>query len=201
MFHSLRLIEALEHVATREEWRWFGPMVARDAWHFGVDGWPLFPFHQRLAYDDLLRELADRVLAKLRSGDWVAKGISPQFGPEARAIVTYLWDYLRIVHRTEEAEGGGFRFLALTTSDVQPPKAPAPHADKALLRSQLVQWIRAQAECANWPILRAEQLAAARDHFAGLVITDNMFRDCRRAAQLPDRLVQKGRPKAKGSGF
>jgi hypothetical protein len=201
MFQSLRLIEAFEHVATAEQWRWFGPMVARGTSHIGADGWPLFSHRELQGYDDLYKELVTRTLQKLRSGDWVARGISPRFGPEARVIDTHLWDYMQIVHRGEEAEGGGFRFLALTISDVQPPRPLVPHADKALLRRQLTQWIRTQAEGAKWPLLRADQLAAARDAFAGHVITDNMFRDCRRAAQLPDHLVQKGRPKAKGSGF
>jgi hypothetical protein len=198
MFRSLRLIEAFEHVATAQEWQWFGPMVARGTWHIDVDGWPLFSHSELRAYDELYKGLVARVLVKLRSGEWLAQGISPKFGPEARPIDTHLWDYMHIVHRREEAEGGGFRFLALTISDVQPPKPSVPHADKALLRRQLTEWIRTQAEGARWPPLRAEQLTGAREAFAGHVITDNMFRECRRAAQLPDALVQKGRPKAKG---
>jgi hypothetical protein len=61
-------------------------------------------------------------------------------------------------------------------------------------------WIRAQATAQQSPLLRAEQLAAARAAFEGQVISNNLFRDCRRAAGLPETSVQRGRPKAKGSG-
>ncbi|KQU57499.1 hypothetical protein ASG67_17245 [Sphingomonas sp. Leaf339] len=201
MFRSQRLIEAFEHVATAEEWRWFGPMVARGTMHVGVDGWPLFSHATLTAYDSLYQALVERTLQKLRSGEWIARGISPAYGPEARQIDTHLWDYLCIKHRGEEAEGNGFHFLALTISSLRPTELPVPQAQKALLRRQLTQWLCIQADKAKWPLLRTEQLAAVREAFPNDTITDNMFRDCRRAAQLPDHLVQKGRPKTKGSGF
>lgn len=199
MFRSLRLIDAFEHLATPDEWHWFGPMVARGNSHCDKDGWPLFSHQQLSAYDALWKKLVDLVHRKLRAGEWVAQGISAQFGPRRMEIDTYLWEYLQIVHRTEEAEGAGFRFLALTVSDVEPPRAMAPLEKQPLLRRQLTDWIRAHAESATSPPLRVEQIAAARAAFAGQVITENMYRECRRAAGLTAGSVRIGRPKAKGS--
>jgi hypothetical protein len=201
MFRSLRLIDAFEHLATPEEWHWFGPMVRRGVLHFGVDGWPTFPADQLRAYPILWEKLADQALEKLRAGEWMAEGISAALGPRLVPIDTSLWDYMYLVDRAEEAKGAGFHFIALTISDTRPPKAVAvSQASQAHLRTQLTQWIKSQIDPSRPPPLRAEQLAAARTAFAGCVITDNMYRECRRAASLPDAAVQRGRPKAKASG-
>lgn len=200
MFHSLRLIEAFEHLTTVDEWHWFGPMVARGNMHFGVDGWPLYSLNDRLAYDLLWQDLVERAHTKLRTGDWLAKGISAKFGPQALPIDQYLWDYLRIVHRGEVAEGDGFRFLALTVSELQPAEVRTPFIEQPILRRQLTEWIRSDAERPGAPPLREKQLAAAREAFPGVNITNNMFLECRRSAGLGQSRVQRGRPKAKGSG-
>ena len=200
MFRGLRLIEAFEHLATPEEWHWFGPMVARGVYHFNIDGWPAFPAHQIRAYPILWKKLADQALVKLRVGEWVAEGISAQLGPRLVPIDPSLWDYMELVDRAEEAKGAGFHFIALTVSDMQPKPMAVSPASQAQLRGQLTQWIRTQSASSGTPLLRAEQLAAARKAFAGCVITDNMYREYRRAASLPEAAVQRGRPIAKGSG-
>ena len=198
MFRDLRLVEAFEHVLSPEEWSWFGPMVARGVYHYGDDGWAVFPVAQLRAYPKLWQKAANRVLEKLRTGEWVAKGISPRFGPQPIAISTDLWDYLRFKDRIDEAEGADFRFVALTISDLRPPEVQVSHAEKAHLRGQLTEWIRSHAASSSLPILRADQLAAAREAFAAVTISDNMYRECRRAAGLPQETVQRGRPKTKG---
>ena len=200
MFRSVRLSLAFEYLVSPEEWRWFGPMVARGVFHFGLDGWPVFPDAHMHEYPRLWGVAADRALEKLRAGAWMAEGISPQYGPQPVPISADLWDYMRIKDRTEEAEGAGFHFLALTVSDLAPSQATGSHADKAHLRGQLTQWIRSNAASSGLPALRADQIAAAREAFAGLTISDNMYRECRRAAGLPAQAVQRGRPKTKGRG-
>ena len=200
MFRSLRFSLALEFVANPTEWQWFGPMVARGTYHYDTDGWPVFPIPQIQQYKLLWNELAGRALVKLQEGDWTAEGVSPAHGVLPITIHTALWDYLRIVDRMDEAEGGGFRFIALTVSGVATPKVGVSQASKATLRRQLTDWIRSHAEAADGTVLRDDQMAAARAAFVGCVITDNMFRDCRRDANLGDESVQKGRPKAKGLG-
>jgi hypothetical protein len=201
MFRSLRFVEAFEHLATPEEWSWFGPMAGRRVMHIGVDGWPLFPFHRMQAYPVLWRKLSGLALDKLRGGEWLAQGISARYGPCPQPIDTNLWDYLQLVDRVEEAKGAGFHFIALTVSSVEPPKLIAPHKDQPLLRRQLTEWIRAHSDASKPPLLRAALLAMAREAFPGCVITDNMYRDCRREAGLPEEAVQRGRPKTKGSDF
>ena len=82
----------------------------------------MFPFEELQAFSRTWKKAAVLALAKLQSGEWTAEGISSQFGPQSVAIDTNLWDYLRIIDRSEEAEGAGFHFVALTVSDVRPPK-------------------------------------------------------------------------------
>lgn len=198
MFRNLRLIEAFEHLASPIQWSWFGPLVARGVYHIGLDGWPLFPFQQLRAYDVLRTELEARALEKLRSGDWIGQGISARYGPHRMPIDTHLWDYMQIVPRMEEAKGGGFHFLALTVTDTKPPRAVASQADTASLRRQLTEWIQSHAEASGKPVLRSVQLAEARAAFPSVVISANMYRECRRAAGLSSASVQTGRPKVKG---
>jgi hypothetical protein len=198
MFRSLRLAEAFEYLVTRDEWHWFGSMVARGSSHFDVDGWPLYSTEHRLGYDRLWGEAASRAMQKLRAGEWLAEGISPRFGARRQPIEADLWDYIQIVHRTEVAEGSGFRFLAITVSDVQPARPVVPYIEQATIGRKLTEWIRTDALSATSPRLRGEQLAAARETFADYEITENLFRDCRKAAGLPEEAVQRGRPKKKG---
>ncbi len=198
MFRLLRLSDSFQHLVTPEEWHWFGPMVARRVYHYDRDGWPAFPIAQIKSYAQLWRAAADQAFEKLRDGEWAAEGISAQYGPHPVPIGTDLWDYLRIKDRLEEAEGAGFNFVALTVSDLRLPKVEVSHAEQAHLRRQLTQWLQSHAAISKSPLLRSDQLAAAREAFAPAQITDNMYRECRRAADLPPLSVQRGRPKTKG---
>jgi hypothetical protein len=198
MFRALPLLEVFQYLATPEEWRWFRPMAGRHVYHIGLDGWPLFELQQRLDYQSLWRTLAAEALTKLQDGEWTAEGICRQVSPQRVPIDPLLWDYMRFLDRVEAAEGGGFHFIALTVSAAIATKEVS-HAETGQLRKQLTEWIRAQASLSGPPLLRSEQLAAARVAFSDCVITANMFRDCRRDAGLPRDAVQQERPKAKGS--
>jgi hypothetical protein len=196
MFRALRLIDAFESLATPEEWNWFGPMAARRTMHFGNDGWPLFEFWKLQAFPRLWKKLSDKALQKLQDGEWVAEGISPSFGPQPVQIDTNLWDYLQIIDRAEQAEGAGFHFIALTVTEVRCPRITAPLAEQPRLRRQLADWIKAQASSGRGPVKKADLLEEARRAFEGKIITQNMFRDARRDADLPASFVVQGRPKA-----
>jgi hypothetical protein len=198
MFRSLPLLEAFQYLATPEEWRWFRPMAGRHVYHIGLDGWPLFEDRRIRDYQALWPRLAANALVKLQDGEWTAEGICRHVSPQRVPIDPLLWDYMRLLDRREEAEGGGFYFIALTVSFGSAAKEVS-HAETGQLRKQLTEWIRAQSSRPGRPLLRSEQLAAARVAFSDCVITANMFRDCRRDAGLPRDAVQQGRPKAKGS--
>jgi hypothetical protein len=198
MFRSLRLSDAFQHLLTSDEWRWFGPMVARGTYHYDLDGWPTFSIMQLQNYARVWREAADQALARLRAGEWLAEGISSQYGPKPVSVAIELWDYLSIKDRVDEAEGAGFHFIALTVSDPRPSHEQVSHADTAKLRRLLTEWIRTHAAGLSEPPLRSIQLAAAREAFAGSTISDNLYRECRRAAGLSQGSVQRGRPKTKG---
>jgi hypothetical protein len=199
MFRSLPLLEAFQYLASPDEWGWFRPMAGRRVYHIGLDGWPLFEDQEIRAYQRHWARLAGKALVKLQDGEWTAEGICRAVSPQRVPIDPLLWDYLRFVDRLEEAEGGGFHFIALTVS--QAPQIPpqVSHAQKSSLRRQLTDWIRLQATLPGPPLLRSEQLAAARAKFPECNITPNMFRNCRREAGLPREAVQQGRPKVKGA--
>ena len=201
MFSSLRLCEAFEYVLSPEEWSWFGPMAARRVMHFDTEGWPVFEFAEMQAYPRVWQRAADRALQKRRDGEWIAEGISARFGPQPRRIDTNLWDYLRLKDLAEEAEGSGFHFVALTISSLEIPTVHIPHAYQPALRNRLTQWIRAHAQASSLPVLRADQLVAAREAFPDCRVTNHMYRECRRAAELSAEAVQRGRPKKKAGGF
>jgi len=171
-------------------------MVARGSYHFGVDGWPLFEQSRLIAYAKLWDKLASKATEKLQSGEWIAEGISPSFGPVSVRINTNLWDYLRIVDRAEEAEGSGFRFILLTITEAIPSKGPISHAAQPSLRRQLANWIRGQAESGHGPVRKADLLKEASLAFGGLTITKNLFANAWREADLPTQFVFRGRPKA-----
>lgn len=198
MFRSLRLVDAFEHLVSPEAWRWFGPMVARGVYHVGLDGWPSFPHWQIQAYPKVWNEAASLALAKLRSGEWVAEGISHHYGPRPIPIETILWEYLQFEDRSDDAKGAGFHFIAVTVSCARPLNPSISHVAHGSLRHQLIRWIRDHARAAPQPVTRMEQLIAARAAFAPRVVSDNLFKECRRAADLPPHLVQQGRPKLKG---
>ena len=199
MFHRLRLIEAFEKIACPEEWEWFGPMVARGVMHIGADGWPLFENHRLRAYQIVLARLEGEVLQKLRAGEWIAEGISHQYGPKLVQIETSLWEYLQIENRLEEASGAGFHFLALTLTEISEPRSTTPLAEQPRLRRQLTNWIQTEIAKSSGPVRKADVEREARRAFEGVVISPNMFREAWRDADVPHHSKHRGRPKAKGS--
>lgn len=195
VFSSLRPPDIFQFVVSAEEWRWFRPMLASPL--IGGDGWPLYSRSKQSDYFDLLEVATSHVLSHLRSGQWIAKGICPTHGPEPMKIDPNLWIYLVLDQHAREAHGEGLRFIALSFSNTETPAAPTPYAASASLRKKLTEWIAVYVDQSTSPPLRANMLTAARDAFQ-VPISDNMFRECRRAAGLDSAQVQRGRPKTKG---
>ena len=122
-------------------------MAARGMYHCDLEGWPAFPFEHRQAYPRVWQKAANAALERLRRGDWIAQGISPAYGPEPRRIATDLWDYLQLLDRLEEAKGAGFRFVALTISEVRRPTLLAAEVDKDLPRTQPASFATLRERC------------------------------------------------------
>jgi hypothetical protein len=206
MLQSIRLYEAFERVALCDEWSAFSVMETpynSDLLQVDDAGWPTITVEEDQAYRALWKRFACRVERRLWAGEWIAEGISATLGPRYVEIDTRLWAFLRIEPMTDVASGEGVRFTHLRFSAAAPvlvPKAVVPQSQTASLRAQLTAWIRDYARAASGPVRRVDMMAAARAAFAGREITDNMFRDCRRAANLDKESVQTGRPKAKGFG-
>lgn len=204
MFRSIQLHEAFEKVALGDEWSAFFVLATpynSDLPPVDDAGWPTITVAEDRRYQALWRRFACRVERRLWEGDWTAEGINPTLGPRYVEIDTRLWEFLRLETMTDVASGEGVRFTHLRFSAAAPvsaPRAVVPQRQTATLRRQLTDWIRNDALTAAGPVLRDDQKAAARAAFAGRVITDNLFRDCRRDANLGELSVQKGRPKVKG---
>lgn len=197
MFSGMRSPQIFEFVIPAKEWRWFSYMVASSL--IGEDGWPLYSRSKENEYQELLEEAVWRVLEKLRSAEWVADGICASHGPQLVKIEPALWSYLSFDDRAAEAQGEGFRFIALRFSSTEPPKPPLPYIASGKLRPQLTKWIRAYVEQFSSPPLRDDVLAAARNAFE-VPISDNMYRECRRAAGLEPHQIQSGAPLKKVEG-
>lgn len=206
MFQSIRLYEAFEKVALGNEWSAFSVLETpynSDLAQVDDEGWPSITVEEDQRYRALWKRFACRVERRLWAGEWIAEGMNPTLGPRYVEIDIRLWEFLRLEWMTDVASGDGVRFTHLrfsATAPVSAPRAVVPQSQTATLRRQLTNWIRSHAEAADGPVLRDEQRAAARAAFVGCVITDDMFRNCRREANLSEVSVQKGRPKAKGLG-
>jgi hypothetical protein len=206
MFQSIQLYEAFEKVALGDEWNAFFILATpynSDLLQVDDAGWPTITVAEDRRYQALWKRFACRVERRLWEGEWTAEGMNPTLGPRYVEIDTRFWEFLRLEPMTDVASGDGVRFTHLRFSATAPvlvPKAVVPQSQTASLRAQLTTWIRDHAQAASGPVLRDDQKAAARVAFVGCVITDNMFRDCRRDANLGKASVQKGRPKAKGLG-
>lgn len=204
MFQSIRLYEAFEKVALGDEWSAFSVMETpynSDLPQVEVAGWPTITVEEDQRYRALWKRFACRVERRLWAGEWTAEGISPTLGPRYVEIDTRLWEFLRLEPMTDVASGDGVRFTHLRFSSTafgSAPRAVVPQSGTAGLRAQLTVWIRDHASAAGGPVLRGDQKAAAREAFGDRVISDEMFRVCRRDAKLGGISVQKGRPKAKG---
>lgn len=206
MFRSIRLYEAFEKVAHSDEWSAFSVMETpynSDLPLVDDSGWPTITVEEDQCYRALWQRFACRVERRLWAGEWTAEGMNPTLGPRYVEIDTRFWEFLRLESMTDVASGDGVRFTHLrfsATAPVSAPRVVVPQRQTATLRRQLTDWIRDNALTARGPVLRDEQKAAARAAFVGCVITDNLFRDCRRDAKLDGVSVQTGRPKVKGSG-
>jgi hypothetical protein len=203
MFSSFFLHEAFALAADPADWSEFNqlrPPDDTDLWIVTLgDRWNERDI-QVLRYRELWAKFVELLREKLMTGEWTADGFNAQLSSEPVTIPARLWKVLDVRPGHDEAEGEGFKFISLSFSQVKPSRKITPHAEQPSLRRQLTKWIRDEAERAGPPTLRKDQYAAACKAFAGLTITDNMFTECRRAAGLKRSAIQRGRPKAKGSG-
>ena len=207
MFRNITLFEAFERLADDEDWREFCELkpegdVGTWIWiiSMGMASRTPNPREQAiLRYRELWAKYAELTRQKLLGGEWVADGFNPQFGARAVQIDARHWRILEFDFNGE-VEGGGFKFVNLSISEVRPHAATLSHIDGADLRRELTRWIENQARSADGPMTSDQVLAAARRAFDGTKITDNMFREVWRLASKPEHFRQRGRPKAKVGG-
>jgi hypothetical protein len=199
MLRNLTLSQALERVADEADWREFcalDPVYSMSAPNRSSD--PHTRNVQR--YDVLRRSFTERLRSKLLNGEWVADGFNPQFGARPVEIGARLWKDLEFARCADGAEGQGYKFVALSFSQVSSARAGTDYREAAGLRRELIRWIENQGEAATGPMTSAQVQAAARRAFPETTISNNMFNEAWRTAKKPDHFRQRGRPKTKVGG-
>lgn len=209
MFRDANLPEVFQRVADEADWREFCEIKVEG----DVDTW-LWIFALRdsssqscsreraiLRYRELWINFAGLLREKLLSGEWVAHGFNPQFGPHPVRIDKSHWSVLEFALGHDRAEGQGYVFTNLSFTAVKAASTTMPHVERASLLRELVRWIEALAASESGPMTAHEVRELARARFAGTKISDYLFGDAWRASEKPAHFLQKGRPKAKVASF
>jgi hypothetical protein len=198
MFLSLSLLEAFERAAAPGEWAEFSQLGEANDVDFWIIGMSerVTPYEQRIMrYRELWERFVGVLRSKLLSGEWVADGFDPRFGPRPVQIDPRLWKVLEIAASHDEAEGGGFKFTNLSFTEVG-CSGPKSASTKPGFKFELIRWIEGLAQATSSPMTSEAVRDAARRAFIDLKISNNMFAEAWRAAQKPPHFLHQGRPKA-----
>jgi hypothetical protein len=146
---------------------------------------------------DMQDRIWSRVLPHLLAGDWIAYGFT-KGGIEPVKISPALWPYLQCTFHSDEVSARDIpdvQFFAVTiVRDAIP--AIRPHSATATMRQKLVRWIEQQAEAGCGPVKKSDLQAEARLVFGDANVSENLFAEAWRAANVPAGFRQIGRPKA-----
>jgi hypothetical protein len=196
MFQSISLREAFERAAMPTDWDEFSQLAEAndvDLWIISMSE-RMTPYERRvMRYRELWERFVGAVRSKLLSGEWVADGFDPRFGPRPVQIDPRLWKVLDIAISRDEAEGDGFRFTNLSFTEVQ---AGQTNAAKPRFKFELIRWIEGLAAATSTPMTFEQVRDAARRAFIDVTFSNNMFLEAWRAAEKPPHFLHKGRPKA-----
>jgi hypothetical protein len=198
MFKSITMSEALQRVASPEEWEEYEDLRGRGYTRpiAFVLGAPEGPYErQATRFMELESVLWTRVRDNLLIGTWYAEGFIPPHGSQPQLIHRHLWRVLERDWDLTGVTGSGIYFVNLLISEAVPARKTGAQREKASLRRQLMQWIELEAKASARPTAKADLFALARKRFKGKPITPNLFSDAWRSADLPEEARHKGRPK------
>jgi hypothetical protein len=198
---SVPLSEALERFSDPSDWQEFSSLGYCEYQMFFLDG--PFTEHDRRQFraHELKEQLEAEFLAKLTAGALQASGMIWPIGLNARrrTIPAARWPMLTPDFTTSEATGGGLRIVDIRVREAQPARArssrprrvPGAHASLAKLRTGLRRWLQREAHSRGMSWQKKHYRTAARTEF-GDRVTNNLFNEVWRAADLPEALRRPG---------
>ena len=216
MFSREPLRETFRRVASNEEWQEFSCLsgVTQQQLEWNRQVLKQDPEKPATKYMRIWRLLADRLLVKLRSGEWVGEGINPSFGIQRQRIDSELWHLLDLTPLDYCASGAGFMFAALKISEVKPSSAdgcPSDPEDRGgvptqrvpgSLRRELQEFLQAKAIAGSGPFTKAFLLSEARREVSPHISRytfDQAVDGLRASGNLPADFFFRGSPKSKGT--
>ena len=204
---SVPLSEALKCFSDPRDWQEFQSLGYCEYQMFFLDG-PFTEFDRRQFRAHRLKEqLEAEFLAKLTAGSLQASGIVWPKGltPRRRPIPRTRWQDLEPDFPASEATGGGLRIVEIRVQEAQLARSRPPrprradelreHRSLAKLRTELRRWLQQEARARGQSWQKKHYCAAARTRF-GDRLTNNLFNEVWRSADLPEALRRPGLRKA-----
>ena len=156
-------------------------------------------------YHRLKERLESEFLDKLITGSLVATGFVWPMGlnPKRQVIPAPRWRKLEPDFKASEATGGGLRIVEIRVEKSQPTRTrsshpspadeqvPREHVSLARLRAQLRGWLQREARARGRSWYKRQYCEAARKKY-GDRVTDNLFNEVWRSADLPGALREPG---------
>jgi hypothetical protein len=156
-------------------------------------------------YDWLKRRLEAEFLDKLITGSLMATGsVWPiDLDAKRRVIPATRWRTLEPDFAASEATGGGLRIVEIRVGQAQPKRTrsshprpadqpvPREHASLARLRTAVRRWLQREAQTRGRSWYKRQYCEAARKQY-GDRVTDNLFNEVWRSADLPGALREPG---------
>ena len=160
----------------------------------------------RSRYRQLKERLEADIVAKLTAGSLQATGLECPVGldDERRPIRAEWWERLKPDFAASEAQGaGGLHVVDVRVQESQPARTryshrsaadehmPSEHALLATLRADVRRWLQQEARARGTSWQKKHYCSAARSRF-GDRVTDNLFNEIWRSADLPEALRRPG---------
>jgi hypothetical protein len=158
-------------------------------------------------YHQLKEQLETELLAKLAAGSLQASGLVWPIGLNAKrqTIPAARWHMLKPDFAPSEATGGGLRIVEIRVQEALPARSRSPrprraderreHRSLARLRTELRRWLQREAQSRGISWQKKHYCDAARARF-GDRMTNNLFNEVWRSADLPQALRRPGLRKA-----
>jgi len=203
---SVPLSEALQHFS--EETDWEELVSLKDyATFITVLGRPETEQERKhWRYRRLKERLEADLVAKLTAGSLQATGFECPVGldDERRLIRAEWWERLKPDFAASEAKGaGGLHVVDVRVQESQPARTcyshrsaadermPSEHALLATLRTDVRRWLQQEARVRGTSWQKKHYCSTARARF-GDRVTDNLFNEIWRSADLPEALRRPG---------
>ena len=203
---SVPLSEALQHFSDPSDRKELRALEVYDAPIFILDGPETERDRLRSRYLQLRERLEADLVAKLTAGSLQATGFECPVGldDERRLIRAEWWETLEPNFAASEAKGvGGMHVVDIRVQTSKPVRTRSPrqippdahvlseHALLVRLRTEVRSWLQQEARARGTRWQKKHYCSAARSRF-GDRVTDNLFNDVWRSADLPEALRRPG---------